>query len=228
MSGSGASSGAEKGPSVTLAVSVSSFFFAASPVAAFSFAGSAAEDGFSGLRAGAGIAATVVVLASEAGVSSAVASGVVFGVVFGVPATDSGVAGAGSGGVADSGAGADFGAVADSVADSEAISGEALSAAVAIARSGLRSGRGIGSVFAAAESGAAQAKATRHAARHAKAAGNDKWFARMRFISSIGTGYDLRLSGQDVPRPGSRDDKGLRQCTQIEHCLKDSGGKMTT
>src|SRR5665811_1818825 len=212
MSGSGASSGAEKGPSVTLAVSVSSFFFAASPVAAFSFAGSAAEDGFSGLRAGAGIAATVVVLASEAGVSSAVASGVVFGVVFGVPATDSGVAGAGSGGVADSGA----------------ISGEALSAAVAIARSGLRSGRGIGSVFAAAESGAAQAKATRHAARHAKAAGNDKWFARMRFISSIGTGYDLRLSGQDVPRPGSRDDKGLRQCTQIEHCLKDSGGKMTT
>src|SRR5680860_965809 len=218
MSGSGASSGAEKGPSVTLAVSVSSFFFAASPVAAFSFAGSAAEDGFSGLRAGAGIAATVVVLASEAGVSSAVASGVVFGVVFGVPATDSGVAGAGSGGVADSGAGADFGAVADSVADSEAISGEALSAAVAIARSGLRSGRGIGSVFAAAESGAG----------HAKAAGNDKWFARMRFISSIGTGYDLRLSGQDVPRPGSRDDKGLRQCTQIEHCLKDSGGKMTT
>src|SRR5665811_633731 len=224
MSGSGASSGAEKGPSVTLAVSVSFFFFAASPVAAFSFAGSAAEDGFSGLRAGAGIAATVVVLASEAGVSSAVASGVVFGVIFGVPATDSGVAGAGSGGVADSGAGADFGAVADS----EAISGEALSAAVATARSGLRSGRGTGSVFAAAESGAAHAKATRHAARHAKAAGNDKWFARMRFISSIGTGYDLRLSGQDVPRPGSRDDKGLRQCTQIEHCLKDSGGKMTT
>jgi hypothetical protein len=65
-------------------------------------------------------------------------------------------------------------------------------------RAGLRSGSGIGSDFAAATPGATHVNATR----------TGKVCARKRFISSIGTGYDLRLSGQDVPRPGSRDDKG--------------------
>ncbi len=47
----------------------------------------------------------------------------------------------------------------------------------------------------------------------------------MRFISSIGTGYDLRLAVRTSPDREPRRIEPL-QCIQIQHCLKDSGGKM--
>jgi hypothetical protein len=94
-----------------------------------------------------------------------------------------------------------IGASAVGAADREAVGVAGTAATGAAGRCGLRSGK-VGGSTGGAEGAWRDFATAIGGARHARSTSNGKACARMRFISSIGTGYDPASSSQDVPRAG--------------------------